>query len=525
MGRKQIPAHEKLANALRALQAVTEGGGRVRYVVRGRELKASDRRMLQDYGHLREILKGWYFVSDPNAAPGDTTLFFANFWEYLGLYLADRFQTNYCLNPEHSLLRHVQYNRVPNQVQVLNNRALTQYAELKFGHTLAIYPGTVPDGAFAQDVYGVRCMSLPMALVRCMPQVYKGFPDEVATGLRMLDDPGQIVPLIEISASGVGRVVGGLRALGRTALADQIERILVAQGHALGKVSNPFEIPVAQLGERPLPPMYARVRSLWEKHAPAVRGLAPQLPAQPPSPPEYAGNLEAVKVLDAYHSLSIERYRVTPELIARVASGQWSPAQNPQDKQQVDAMAAKGYLEAFNLISAQAVDAYAQRDNPDFNAGRLFVSEHRIWFSTLFSPSVRANIIPAEAVAGYRRHMVYLTGSNHAPPHYDHVAAGMLALGECLQEEPCAFTRAVLGHWLFGFVHPYMDGNGRMARFTMNVMLASGGYPWAVVRVESRAAYMAALEKASVEGDVQPFAQFIAETMARQNRAVGLPGG
>lgn len=44
-----------------------------------------------------------------------------------------------------------------------------------------------------------------------------------------------------------------------------------------------------------------------------------------------------------------------------------------------------------------------------------------------------------------------------------------------------------------------MDGNGRMARFTKNLMLDSGGYPWTVIRVEDRATYyMEALEKASV---------------------------
>jgi len=41
-------------------------------------------------------------------------------------------------------------------------------------------------------------------------------------------------------------------------------------------------------------------------------------------------------------------------------------------------------------------------------------------------------------------------------------------------------VRAVLGHWLFGYIHPYPDGNGRMARFLMNVVLASGGYSWTI---------------------------------------------
>jgi hypothetical protein len=45
----------------------------------------------------------------------------------------------------------------------------------------------------------------------------------------------------------------------------------------------------------------------------------------------------------------------------------------------------------------------------------------------------------------------------------------------------------------------------------MNVMLAAGGYPWTVIRVEDRDAYLAALELASVESDIRPFADFLAE--------------
>lgn len=60
-------------------------------------------------------------------------------------------------------------------------------------------------------------------------------------------------------------------------------------------------------------------------------------------------------------------------------------------------------------------------------------------------------------------------------------------------------------------IHPYPDGNGRMARFLMNAMLGSGGYPWTVVRVEDRNAYLAALDRASIDADIRPFTTFIAE--------------
>jgi Fic family protein len=47
---------------------------------------------------------------------------------------------------------------------------------------------------------------------------------------------------------------------------------------------------------------------------------------------------------------------------------------------------------------------------------------------------------------------------------------------ELLRAEPDAGVRAVLGHFMFVYIHPYMDGNGRVGRFLMNTMMASGGY-------------------------------------------------
>ena len=48
-----------------------------------------------------------------------------------------------------------------------------------------------------------------------------------------------------------------------------------------------------------------------------------------------------------------------------------------------------------------------------------------------------------------------------------------------------------------------------MARFLMNVMLASGGYPWTVIRIRDRKSYLSALDRASIEMDIHPFTTFI----------------
>jgi hypothetical protein len=42
-------------------------------------------------------------------------------------------------------------------------------------------------------------------------------------------------------------------------------------------------------------------------------------------------------------------------------------------------------------------------------------------------------------------------------------------------------------------------------------MLASGGYPWTIVRVQDRKPYLAALDRASIDMTMEPLAAFIAE--------------
>jgi len=92
---------------------------------------------------------------------------------------------------------------------------------------------------------------------------------------------------------------------------------------------------------------------------------------------------------------------------------------------------------------------------------------------------------------------------------------------ELLQAETEAAVRVVLGHFVFVYIHPYMGGNGRMGRFLMNAMIAAGGYPWTIIPLERRAGYMNALESASVNHAIKPFAEFLAnlvKTPAREDQ-------
>ena len=57
----------------------------------------------------------------------------------------------------------------------------------------------------------------------------------------------------------------------------------------------------------------------------------------------------------------------------------------------------------------------------------------------------------------------------------------------------------------------------------MTNMLASGGYPWTVIPLETRNDYMAALEEASVRKNIEPFSRFLAELVQKGMQTKHLP--
>jgi Fic family protein len=238
-------------------------------------------------------------------------------------------------------------------------------------------------------------------------------------------------------------------------------------------------------------------------------------PESPPDRHVYLGLIDDIYQHDAYNSLSIEGYRVTPDLIQLVASGDWDPDENAAHRQDRDALAARGYYQAFKLVRGAVRDCYRTDDST------LVRANHRSWYRELFSPHVAAGLLDAALLAGYRDHPVYLKGSRHLPPRWEILGEAMSALFDLLEAEPEGAVRAILGHWLLGYLHPFPDGNGRIARFAMNTLFATAGYPWTVIRVEERERYLKALEQASVEGDVGPFVVFIAEQMQQSQAMAG----
>ncbi len=64
---------------------------------------------------------------------------------------------------------------------------------------------------------------------------------------------------------------------------------------------------------------------------------------------------------------------------------------------------------------------------------------------------------------------------------------------------------AMEAHYQLVTIHPFIDGNGRVARLLMNLILLQNGYPPAIIQIKERTAYINSLEKAQLGGSKDDF--------------------
>ncbi len=505
--KKMALARRKALEALRAQQADR------RRVFRTSDFEPEVRKALLDLGFVREIMRGWLMASSPKDLPGDTTPWHASFWQFVATYLDERFGNDWVLSPEQSISFQAEATAMPKQLLVHSSRGQNNVTKLPHGTSIFDHKSrAMPDANEIAVINGLRLWSTPAALVRVPEHFYKSAPMDATIALRSLRNSRSLLDHLLDPPKPVvaGRLTGAMRAAGRDDIATDIAEAFRATGDRMIE-SNPFleqaDFGPATAGE---PPICQRLRSIWA----ACRGAVIQEfeAASVPSPSRvndvdsYMDAIEEIYRQDAYHSLSIEGYEVTDEIIRRVSSPEWNPEDEENGRTDHDALAARGYYQAFELVK-KAIRRIVEGGDD----AREVATGYTSWYRQLFEPMVRAGHLKASSMAGHRRHPIFLRGSAHVPPRDMVLDDAMDTLMALIKDEPEHSVRAVLGHWLFGFIHPFPDGNGRTARFTMNALLAGAGHPWVVIRVENRSAYLAALEDASLNNDLRPFAKFIAE--------------
>lgn len=117
----------------------------------------------------------------------------------------------------------------------------------------------------------------------------------------------------------------------------------------------------------------------------------------------------------------------------------------------------------------------------------------------------------------YRNGPVKITGSKYIPPQATDVPSLMKSLINWIKNNPehlNPIELAALAHFKITHIHPFFDGNGRLARLLMNIILLRAGYPIACILKFDRSRYYRYLALAD-KGEFKPFVNFIGRVVER----------
>src|SRR3972149_6087891 len=144
-----VTPNEKLANSLTQLRTLQQGGRRV---LESKDISRVHRERLLRSGFLQQVIQGWLIAKGPDVKTGDTTPWYASFWEFCASYCERRFGENWHLSPEQSLLLHGENNIIPTQVIVHSPRGTNNTRPLLFGTSIYDLKERKKEGPSPSDI-------------------------------------------------------------------------------------------------------------------------------------------------------------------------------------------------------------------------------------------------------------------------------------------------------------------------------------------------------------------------------------
>ncbi|MBO4763078.1 MAG: Fic family protein [Candidatus Methanomethylophilaceae archaeon] len=513
---------EQLLNeSFAALRKFKESCGESFPILHGDETIGEEHtRRLLESGHLGRITCGWYFITHPGHFNSD---WYMAFWPFVASYCECRFgKYDWVLGADDSLLFRAAGGVIPRRLAVRSYRAENAFTRLPGGHELDEVWGFDPAEPYdranieTEPLYGVRLYRLNRALLTASPGFYREHPTDARTCLAMIQDTGGLVDMTLRMGlqEGACRVAGGLRSIGNPWYADYIMAHLRDSGCKLEEV-NPFDEDVAV-------PMDAcavatRMRLMWPMMRPVVLEEKKTILTKPCG--WTAGDIlrmtAEIYPMDIANSLGIDGYEVDGDAAEKARSDRDARPEDWGDDLE-GSCATLGYARAFHSAVFRLLNLITGRSD---SAAGITDEDYLVDLSGhLTEPLFRAGVWDwDEYVHWYRDTPFFVPGSRHIPADPEALDRAMDVFMELFSAESDAFVRAVMGHFLIAYLHPFQAGNGQLARILMNTQLVAGGYPWTIIPEMWGEEYFDALEKACVDLDIKDFAQLIADDVDRSD--------
>lgn len=180
-----------------------------------------------------------------------------------------------------------------------------------------------------------------------------------------------------------------------------------------------------------------------------------------------------------------------------------------QGKPLRDVYEAIGHAEAYDYLEKVAVDKTIEIADS--------LKLHELFYRR----------IDPDQAGKFRQQKVFISGSHYPLPHPEELPTLMEKLVQWLADNELKLHPVKLAaelHRRFVFIHPFVDGNGRVARLLMNLMLMRHGYFITVIPPILRTEYISLLEKA--HHDASEFTDFIIDReIETQRELLRLIGG
>ncbi len=127
------------------------------------------------------------------------------------------------------------------------------------------------------------------------------------------------------------------------------------------------------------------------------------------------------------------------------------------------------------------------------------------------------NSIDDKEAGNYRRQNIRIAGANHIPPQSIKIPRLMNDFMEWFYQHEYSMNIPQFAadiHYQLVMIHPFIDGNGRVARLLMNAILMKHGYPPAIILKVDRKRYYRVLNEANL-GKKGPYNDFIGRSIER----------
>jgi hypothetical protein len=243
-----------------------------------------------------------------------------------------------------------------------------------------------------------------------------------------------------------------------------------------------------------------------------------------PLPIESEGIWEGIWKEETHHSTAMEGNT----LVLRQVKALLEEGRAVGNKELREYLEIEGYADAAQWVYAQAIRRHWGNDDQPMPPVTLTELReiHRRVMDPVWRVLAPDDASPDEGPGGFRRCEIEPLRPGLQPPSWTDVPP---QLDDWLKKAAAgpqdgAHILEYLGdlHAAFERIHPFRDGNGRVGRLVVNLILVRGGAPPGILDKRGRAAYLRALARADA-GDPGPLAEILARTVRHSVERFLLP--